>query len=307
MRDIRSFFPRRRRMADRNKRQSAMKTIPVSLIFASLLAPSAILAQKPDAPPPPNREGPQQPPARPFVQAWKQADKDGDGFLTRGEFDAMPRIQRLPEDKRAKIFARLDKDGDSRLNRQELSRQRRPQDGPRHPPMHRLWELDTDKSGGISPEEFKAGHPTAKLPPDRQMEIFRRLDRDGDGEITRKDKPEPPHRMPPPDQRPPRPDAPGENPDPKPPEPLHILRQLDKDGDGALSFEEFRAGPMVKRSGEDEQEDRFEAMDRNKDGKITPDEIRPLTPPRGESRSPRFDRQAPPPSDEPPPEMDQGL
>lgn len=281
-----------------------MKTIPVSLILASLLAPVASFAQAPDAPPPPRpgqERPPQAPPARPFIQAWKKADKDGNGFLSREEFDAMPRIQQLPEDKRAKIFARLDKDNDERLSRDELNRARRPQEGPRQPPMRRLWELDTDKSGGINFEEFKAGHPTNKLPPERQMEIFRRLDRDDDGQITPKDRPEPPHRMGP-GQRPPRPDAPAKKTGGGPPEPRMIFRQLDQNGDGALDFEEFRNGPMGKRLGEDEQEDRFEAMDLNKDGKITPDEMRPLPPPRGERRPPSDDKPGPPHDGPPPPD-----
>ena len=249
-----------------------MKTIPVSIILASLLAPAAVLAQTPGAadprPEPGKRGG-----TRPFQQAWKAADSDGDGFISRGEFAAMPRIQNVPEDKRAKLFERLDKNSDDRLSRSELERPGHPPQG-RHPePARRLAELDADRSGGVSLEEFKAGPLAEKLPPERIERIFQRLDSDGDGQITPKDRPEPPRRGSDGLNR-------GERPGP-PPEPRRLFQQLDKDGDKALSFEEFRLSPAVKNLGEDEQEDRFEALDANHDGKLTPGEM-PGTPrPRG--------------------------
>jgi hypothetical protein len=51
--------------------------------------------------------------------------------------------------------------------------------------------------------------------------------------------------------------------------------RLDADGDGALSFAEFRKSPGVRDLTEDQQEDRFEALDRNRDHQLTPDETRP--------------------------------
>jgi Ca2+-binding EF-hand superfamily protein len=197
------------------------------------------------------------------MEAWKMADKDGDGFLSRGEFDAMPRIQSLPEDKRQRLFERLDNNKDGKLAHGELARHDRQPDGPR-PPLRRLAELDADKSGGVSFEEFKTGPLFQKLPAGRQAEIFRRLDTDGDGVITPKDKPEPPMK---PDRRP-RPEGARMNPE-------RMLQQLDKDGDGAVTFDEFRAGPQAERLSEDEQEDRFEALDRIKDLTLSPEDFPP--------------------------------
>jgi Ca2+-binding EF-hand superfamily protein len=202
-----------------------------------------------------------------FAQAWKAADKDGDGFISREEFSEMPRVRNLPEEKLQRLFERLDKDGDGRLGRDELRRMGRSPDGPR-PAMRRLWELDADRSGGVSLEEFKAGELFRKLPPERQLEIFRRLDTDGDGLITPKDRPEPPFKR---DEARPR-EKRGPGPDRRMPNPADsraMIRELDQDGDGALSFEEFRAGPAVRDLSEDEQEDRFEALDRDGDQKIT--------------------------------------
>ena len=210
------------------------------------------------------------------MEAWQAADKNGDGFISNEEFETIPRIQGLPEEKRTNLFTRFDKNGDGKLDRGELGRFGKPRDGRRRP-MPRLWELDTDKSGGVDFEEFKAGQIFEKLTPDKQQAVFRRLDTDGDGVISPKDKPEPPFKRGGGKDRGRRPGGP-------PMGPHHIIRQLDQDGDGALSFEEFRKGHAVRNLTEDEQEDRFEALDQDKDLKITVGDFPP-----------------PPPCDEPPP------
>jgi hypothetical protein len=143
--------------------------------------------------------------------------------------------------------------------------------------MQKFWELDQDKSGGISLQEFKAGRVFKKLPPERQDELFQRLDTDQDGLITPKDKPEPPFKRDGGDPRQKRPD--GGKPDGKGMDSRQIIRQLDKNADGALSFDEFRAGPGMKDLSEDDQEDRFEAMDKNHDMKITAEDFPPPPPP----------------------------
>lgn len=233
-----------------------------------MLLPAVCLAQpqEPGKSPPAEGKGRPPGPKRPFAEVWKQADKDNDGFLSDAEFAAMPRIVNIPEEKRANIFKRLDKDGDGKLSREEISHFGKPQDKPDQP-MKRLWELDADKSGGISFDEFKAGELFKKFPPEKQDAVFHRLDTDGDGVITPKDKPEPPFRG--------GPKKDGNRPE-KPPE--QINRKLDTNGDGALSFEEFRLGPAVKNLTEDQQEERFEMLDRNGDLKISPEDF-PVPPP----------------------------
>jgi len=255
-----------------------MKTIPVSFLIAGMLLPAVCLAQSQDPQQEPSKDGngPRRGPERPFVDAWRIADADHDGFISKAEFDAMPRILNLPEEKRGTIFERLDKDADGKLSRDELGRFGKAHGEPQDHPMQRLWELDSDKSGGISFEEFKKGPLFAKLPLEKQEGVFRRLDTDGDGFITPKDRPEAPFKHPEGRQHPQHPDGdpPGDT-----GAPGQINRKLDANADGALSFEEFRKGPAVKNLTEDEQEARFNLLDRNGDLKISKEDFPPPQPP----------------------------
>ena len=260
-----------------------MKTIPVSFLVAGMLLPAVCLAQPPPPAdgPPPRGDGDRREPPRPFIETWKNADADHDGFISRAEFDAMPRIMNIPEDKRGSIFERLDKDGDGKHSREELMHFNRQYDGQ---PKKRLWELDLDKSGGISLEEFKQGDFFKKLPADKAAEVFSRLDTDGDGLITPKDKPQQPFKRPEGKQgKHPDGDGPGEGRDSRHLE--KMIQKLDANADGSLSFEEFRTGQGTKELTEDQQEDRFEALDKNGDHRISPDECQPPGPPPGAEKN----------------------
>ncbi len=252
-----------------------MKTIPVSFLVAGMLLPAACLAQPPAAPqePPAGQKEPRRGQPRPFAEFWKTADADQDGFISKDEFAKIPRIQKLPEEKRDNLLKRLDKDADGKLSRDELERMGKPRDG-QGPPLKKLWELDADKNGGISLAEFQNGPMILKLSPEKQAALFRRLDTDNDGVITPKDRPEPP---------------PSDQPEGKRPhhggEPDRVNRELDLNSDGALSFEEFRQGPAVKKLTEDEQEARFLLLDRNGDHKISAEDF-PPKPPREEPAPP---------------------
>lgn len=255
-----------------------MKTIPVSLVFAGSLMGAMALPAPPEGPdgspvpvsrpeggPGKRREGPpegegagrpgQDEKRRWRGDFWKRADANGDGFVSKEEFFALPRIDKLPDEKRDKIFERLDKDKDGKISKEELG-----SFGEGPPRVPRLPELDVDKSGGVSFEEFKASEFVQKLPPEKQEELFKRLDRDGDGQITPKDHPEPPN----------RPEGEG---GPEGMGPRQLLKRLDADGDGAVTFEEFKKAPFADKLGEDALEDRFEKLDRNHDKKITAEDI----------------------------------
>lgn len=187
----------------------------------------------------------------------------------------MPRLRGLPEEKRDRLFARLDKNLNGNLEHDEIARMMKPREG-QDPSRLRLWELDTDKSGGVSFDEFKVSRAFSKLIPERQQAVFRRLDTDKDGVITPKDRPEPPFRRDGVRPHSKRPD--GSVPAGPQMPPRHIIRQLDQDKDGKLSFEEFRVGPAVRDLSEDEQEDRFEALDKNKDHSVSGEDFPPPAP-----------------------------
>jgi len=259
-----------------------MNTIPVSLIVAGLLAPAVSLAQTAGTPQTPAPAGnvDKQGVPRPLLEAWKAADTNHDGFISREEFDAMPRIQHLSPEKRQHLFERLDKHGDGEISLAELARMGRLHDDQK-PPMQWLWALDTDHSGGVSFEEFKAGQFIKKLPPEKQLELFRRLDTNHDGVITPADRPEPPFKHE------------GGKPEGGRMEQHQIFHLLDKNHDGVLSFEEFCAAPAIKDLTAAEQKARFDALDRNHDGQLTPDEFLP----HGEAKHP----QGPPPQPPAPP------
>lgn len=180
--------------------------------------------------------------------AGKEADLDGDGFISKEEFQTLKRIGKVPAEKRDALFKRLDKDTDGKLSPPELKGLAKP-----HPAMKKIWLLDADKGGSVSLEEFQRGEFASKLPLERQKKIFKRLDTDGDGVISPKDKPQP-----------------------EPPQGINL--KLDLNQDGALSFEEFRTGPAMKGLTEDQQEDRFERLDKNKDQKLSPEDF-PAPPP----------------------------
>lgn len=216
------------------------------------------------------------PPPHPFIDAWKRADADHDGFISETEFKAIPRVQNLPEEMRSNIFKRLDKDADGKLSRDELQHFGRSHDGQ---PMKRLWELDIDKSGGVSLEEFKEGQIMKKLPPEKLSELFNRLDTDGDGMITPKDRPSPPMQRGDDRARPMGLEGHHFDQGDHPRRAENLIQRMDTDGDGSLTFKEFCSSPEIKDLSEDEQEDRFQRLDRNGDHKISKEDLpTPQTP-----------------------------
>jgi Ca2+-binding EF-hand superfamily protein len=264
-----------------------MKTIPVSLVFAgSLLGASALPApERPEQGPPAQKERPQGPegerrgPKHQPIEFWKQADTNGDGLISKDEFLALERIKNLPEEKRDKFFNRLDKNSDGSVSIEELRKMAPGENegGPQGLP--RLPELDTDRSGGVSFVEFKAAPFVQKLPAERQETLFKRLDRDGDGQITPKDRPEGPPKG--------RPEGPGGE-----MEPRQMIHRLDANGDGSVSFEEFQKAPFAEKMGEDALEDRFEKLDKNGDKKLSPEDMPP--PSEGGRPPEKPERPAPP-------------
>lgn len=188
----------------------------------------------------------------------------------------MERLEKLAEEQRAALFNRLDKDGNGIIDKREIQQGRPPHD--RKPPMPPIWELDKDSDGGVSFEEFKAGEFFSKLNAEKQQRIFTRLDSNQDGRITPEDRPE---------RRP----GGGEDRKGKRLNPRQMLRELDGNQDGGVSFEEFSANPRLQRMPEQMKREKFNALDRNADGQIDrrdfPKRDATTDGSRGEGRGPR--------------------
>ena len=172
---------------------------------------------------------------------FARLDKNGDGKVTK---DEIPEAMR---DRIGQVFERVDADKDGALTKDEISkvgenaRQRLAgmAGGPGGPPGGRLFAaLDANRDGKISSQEIAVS-----------AESLKKLDRNGDGAITREEIGGPP----------PRTDAAG----PPAGRMLERLAQADADKDGKLSEQELpeRLRPQ------------FKALDGNADGFIDKAEL----------------------------------
>jgi Ca2+-binding EF-hand superfamily protein len=207
---------------------------------------------------------------------FTRLDADRDGFISRAEFvdRRLPRSD-LPsarvEDLRRTLLARfaaLDANGDGRISQAEYTANGR----------LLFQRLDRDGDGRITRAEFLDPTGAAAKPTDPGARIFGLLDRNGDGVITRDemdaarkaaferldanhdgylDEEEFAARNPDPGA----PIAPPEIESRQKHDPRFI--QLDRNGDGRISLEEYLA----------DGHDRFARADRNRDGKLTREEF----------------------------------
>lgn len=129
-----------------------MRRFP-SLFSALLLSAVAVQAHAQQQPQP-------TPEQRQALQArWKAADSNNDGYIDRGEAQAMGPI--------AKHFDELDADKDGKLSVDEM----------RNSVQSRLHAADTNQDGAIDRAEAEASLP-------RVAKAFDRLDTDKDGKLT---------------------------------------------------------------------------------------------------------------------------
>ncbi|MCC6488727.1 MAG: hypothetical protein IT364_14610 [Candidatus Hydrogenedentes bacterium] len=111
-----------------------------------------------------------------------------------------------------------------------------------HPGAHALLKLlkkaDADKNGEVTFEELKA------VLPNLTEERFDKMDRDGDGVLTRKDLPKREHRL------------------------LKLLKEADTNGDRQVTYEEAVAVlPNLTQ-------EQFDKLDKNGDGVLSRDDAR---------------------------------
>jgi Ca2+-binding EF-hand superfamily protein len=141
-------------------------------------------------------------------------------------------------------------------------RERPQREGERHPhhggPEEMFKRMDKDGDGKISKREFFASPRMARLPEEKREEIFARLDRNGDGFLAAAEIRGMRHDA---EQR-----------------AREGFRKLDTDNSGGLSFEEFSKGEFAIKLPEEKRRQIFDRMDTDGDGEITAAD-RPQGPP----------------------------
>lgn len=121
----------------------------------------------------------------PTPPTFSEFDRDGDGRITRSEFQERHRVHRVereaegkgrrPEHDPDEMFQRIDADGNGAIDRQELRRHKRASAGPSRRSM---------EGEGQGPRQ---GGDSSPRTPARQPPAFGELDRDGDGQVTREE------------------------------------------------------------------------------------------------------------------------
>ncbi|MCP5535623.1 MAG: EF-hand domain-containing protein [Akkermansiaceae bacterium] len=183
-------------------------------------------------------------------KSFKEADTNKDGSLSFQEFSQMTRLKTLEEAKRRRLFDYLDRDKDGQLHMRELQ----PRDHGWFEKMAKVFpRLDTNHNGTLDIAEF-ARFPEFKGK-DRGMvkRYFDHLDRNKNGEIERIElKAVPAHRA--------RPDF--------------DFSKFDTNSNGSLDFQEYSNIPWMEKFPEERRKKLFERIDIDKNGEVSPKEIR---------------------------------
>lgn len=194
--------------------------------------------------------------AGPGAHLFQQADKDGDGFVSKAEMTAASEAR----------FTQADADGDGVLTKDEMEaaheKMRQKFDARRGDPAERFAKADADGNGKLTLDEMKAaaaarmtengkGEELPARHTARMEKFFNAADADGDGALTQEEMQTAHEKM---QKR--FGEKKGKRGD--------FFGRLDADDDGQVTKAEFVAGG----------DKMFEHLDRNGDGKIEPGEGR---------------------------------
>jgi Ca2+-binding EF-hand superfamily protein len=171
-----------------------------------------------------------------FMSAY---DRDKDKAVSWSEFQASKKMSHLEDAGKRRIFDHLDKNKDGKITSNELPQGGRAVNGSKRG--------DLNNDGKISFAEFQKNPRMKDAKPERLAEMFKRMDRDGDGFLTPRDFPRP-HRGPLFDRG--------------------LMEKLDENKDQALSFDEWSKSPRLKDLSEERKREMFDRIDRNHDGKL---------------------------------------
>ncbi|WSH68857.1 EF-hand domain-containing protein (plasmid) [Rhizobium ruizarguesonis] len=176
-----------------------------------------------------------------------QLDSDGDGYVSKAEFVAA-RPSDVSEDEAGTLFNSFDSEGSGSLSVDALTeamsaQQSERAEGPPPPPpsddddlASMLSDLDTDGDGQVSKAEFVAGRPS-DVSEDRAGTLFDSFDSEGSGSLSVDTLTEAMSA-----QRSERPEGPPPLADDDDDQFASLLSDLDTDGDGLVTLDEFMAG-----------------------------------------------------------------
>lgn len=231
-----------------------------------------------------------------MLARFDQADADGDGKVSRAEFDAAALKMREAhggDERHGEHKGGHDGERHGKGPDGPPDGKRAHGDGPDHGRMaaRLMGRADADEDGGLSPAEYAAlGERMKSHRPDMTPPEFATLDANGDGMV---DEPELgmglAAAM---EGRPDRPDRPHGDRRGDEDRGGRFFGMLDKDGDGAVTREEFAASPMMDRMGA-----MLARLDVDGDGAVSLEEAKAMRGHQGgPDHGPGF-RHGPPPAD----------
>lgn len=187
-------------------------------------------------------------PLKAMEKRFQKLDTDQNGSISKDEFQDNERLKSASAEQIDKLFNRIDKNSDGQITRQEM----------RPLPMPKRPQFDFSKHGPLDFEAFSKLPRVSRLPGGMKQRLFKRLDSNEDQVIDQSDvssrgqrrfqnrKDDSSRRI--------------------------NWKELDKNEDKQISFEEFFAHPRHQSLGEDKAEDLFESLDKDQNGVLSTEE-----------------------------------